>query len=940
MPVSCNAAARVLPTLRPRLLRDLGSHMHIVSSSVRVVVRSMLALVLALVPFAAVAALPAGVSQGATVEGVTEYALANGLKVLLFPDASKPTTTVDVTYRVGSRQESYGETGMAHLLEHMLFKGTPSIPSVFTELSSRGMRFNGNTSYDRTTYFETFTANDENLEWAIRMESERMTRSTFSKAELDSEMTVVRNEFESGENNPRQVLWKRMAATAFDWHNYGKPTIGARSDIENVPFEHLRAFYAMYYQPDNAVLTIAGRFDPDRTLALVAKYFGALPKPTRVLPKLYTSEPVQDGERTVVVQRVASSKVVGALFHTVPGPSPDAVAIEALSEIMTVQPAGRLYKALVETGKATSVENWAFDLHDPGFVIFWAQVNPSDPIEPARDGLLATLYAVKQQPITDAEVDRVRTKALKDFDDTINDPQRFAVAVAEAVAQGDWRLFFLDRDHWRALKTPDVNRVAQSFIKPSNLTLGEFLPETTPDRAPAVASVDVEALVKDYKGDAAVAAGEAFDATPANLEARTQRLTLPNGLKVALLPKQTRGSTVRFQMRLDFGDEQSLKGTPPATSLTAAMLNRGTTRHDRQAFEDALDRLKAKLAFGGGGATVTASGETIRASLPEVLDLMAEALISPSFAPNEFTTMQRARITRLEQGRTDPSAIAQRAVARQDNPYPPGDVRYAPTLDEEIAMVNGAKVETLKAFHSRFFGASHAEIAIVGDFDAAAARTQIEKLFANWSSPTPYQRVPDPYLPTKGATLTFETPDKPNATLIGKQAMRFNDVSPDYPVLLVADHILGGGSDSRIFKRVRVTEGLSYGVGTALQPASIDDNSAFIVYAIFAPQNVAKVRTAFTEELARVAREPFTAQEVTEAKRALLEERRIARADDGNVAAALVSQQYLGRTWELSAKIDAAIQAVTPEQATAVARKYLQPQSVDYALAGDFKAAK
>src|SRR4051794_3808134 len=256
-----------------------------------------LVLIVAFLPVPVLAALPAGVTKGASVEGVDEYRLANGLQVLLFVDATKPTTTVDVTYKVGSRHENYGETGMAHLLEHMLFKGTPSVPSVFAELGRRGMQFNGTTSYDRTTYFETFTASQPSLDWVLMMEAERMTRSTFSKPELDSEMTVVRNEYESGENRPQSVLWKRMAGTAFDWHNYGKPTIGARSDIENVSFEKLRAFYAKYYQPDNAVLTVAGKFDRDATLAAIAKSFGAMPKPTRVLPKFYTVEPVQDGER-------------------------------------------------------------------------------------------------------------------------------------------------------------------------------------------------------------------------------------------------------------------------------------------------------------------------------------------------------------------------------------------------------------------------------------------------------------------------------------------------------------------------------------------------------------------------------------------------------------------------------------------------------------------
>jgi len=356
-----------------------------------------------LLPAVALAALPAGVTKGPSVEGVDEYRLSNGLTVLLFPDATKPTTTVDVTYKVGSRQESYGETGMAHLLEHMLFKGTPSIPSVFAELGRRGMQFNGNTSYDRTTYFETFTASAPSLDWVLRMEAERMTRSTFSKAELDSEMTVVRNEYEDGENKPQSVLWKRMAAVAFDWHNYGKPTIGARSDIENVPFERLRAYYRMYYQPDNAVLTIAGKFDAGATLVSVAKYFGAIPKPVRVLPKFYTVEPVQDGERMVTVRRVAGTQWIGALYHLPQGANADSTALEALAEIMTVEPAGRLYKALVEGKKASSVENWMFALHDAGFVIFWAQIPVGDTVDAARDTMLQTLDDVAAHPVTAAE---------------------------------------------------------------------------------------------------------------------------------------------------------------------------------------------------------------------------------------------------------------------------------------------------------------------------------------------------------------------------------------------------------------------------------------------------------------------------------------------------------------------------------------------------------
>src|SRR3984893_13387638 len=241
--------------------------------------------------------LPKGVERITSVEGFTEYRLANGLRVLLFPDQSKQTVTVNATYLVGSRHENYGETGMAHLLEHLMYKGSKNHPNIPQELTEHGTRPNGSTLFDRTNYFETFSATDANLEWAIKMEADRTVNSFIARKDLDTEMTVVRNEYEAGENQPGLVVFKRIFAAAYDWHNYSNLPIGARSDIENVPIDRLQAFYHRYYQPDNAVLLVAGKFDPAKTLQLIADNFGPIPRPARTLDQIYTVEPAQDGER-------------------------------------------------------------------------------------------------------------------------------------------------------------------------------------------------------------------------------------------------------------------------------------------------------------------------------------------------------------------------------------------------------------------------------------------------------------------------------------------------------------------------------------------------------------------------------------------------------------------------------------------------------------------
>ncbi|MEX0978669.1 MAG: pitrilysin family protein, partial [Pirellulales bacterium] len=323
-----------------------------------------------------------------SLEGITEYRLDNGLIVLLYPDASKPTVTVNLTVFVGSRHEGYGETGMAHLLEHMVFKGTPTHPQIPKALQERGARFNGTTWVDRTNYFETLPASEDNLDFALELEADRLVNSFVKQEDLLSEMTVVRNEFESGENSPSNLLNQRIMAAAFDWHNYGKSTIGNRSDIERVPIKNLQGFYKKHYQPDNCMLVIAGKFDPAKAIQLVEQHFGKLPKPTRILDKTYTEEPAQDGERSVTLRRVGDVGMVAATYHIPSGGHEEVAALDVLANILSAAPSGRLYKALVETKKATDVTAGASNWHDPGVFDVEVEVRKGDSLEAAKETML------------------------------------------------------------------------------------------------------------------------------------------------------------------------------------------------------------------------------------------------------------------------------------------------------------------------------------------------------------------------------------------------------------------------------------------------------------------------------------------------------------------------------------------------------------------------
>jgi zinc protease len=886
------------------------------------------------------APLPTGVQKVTSVEGFTEYRLSNGLRVLLFPEPTKPTITVNVTYKVGSAVENYGETGMAHLLEHLLFKGSTKHTNIPQELTEHGARPNGSTSYDRTNYFETFQATDVNLDWALDLEADRMVNSFISKKDLDSEMTVVRNEFEMGENSPEQVLEERILSTAYLWHNYGKSTIGSRSDIENVPIERLQGFYRTYYQPDNAVLIVAGKIDESKTLALIAQKFGGILKPARPLPKFYTAEPTQDGERTVVLRRAGDTQLIAAAYHIPAGSNSDSAAIDLLTSILGDTPSGRLYKALVETKKASSIGGGSYQLHNPGVAEFTAEVREGSSLEEARDILLDTVEKVSSKPITTEELERARTAALKNVDLELNNTDRLGLALSEWIGMGDWRLFFIYRDHLKAVKLEDVQRAGAAYLKSSNRTLGLFYPTKTPDRSEIPPTPDVAALVKDYRGTAAVSAGEAFDPSPANIELRSSRFSLPSGMKVSLLSKKTRGATVVAQLALHFGDEKSLKDLNFAAEAAGQMLMRGTTKHTRQQIKDTFDQLKARVTVSGTSTGANATLETQRENLVEVLKLLAEVLREPSFPESEFEPMRQEWLAQLDQQRSDPQALAVLEIQRHMRPYPKGDVRYIASLEEETAEAQGLKLEEIRKFYQNFYGGSNLEISVVGDFDDKAIGILLKELFGTWKSPHSFVRVPNLFNDVAAINRSIETPDKPNAMFLAGRNLALRDDDPDYPALVLGNYLLGGGFlNSRLATRIRQKDGLSYGVGSQFQTSALDKSGTWMMYAILAPQNTSRLESAFQEEMARALKDGFTAEEVSAAKSGYLQSQQVSRAQDNALCGKLTSYLFLNRTLAWDAEMEKNLQALTPEQIVAAMRRHLDLAKMSIVKAGDFKNA-
>jgi zinc protease len=876
-----------------------------------------------------------------TVEGITEYQLDNGLRFLLFPDPSQPQITVNITYLVGSRHEGYGETGMAHLLEHLLFQGTPGHPDITQELSERGARPNGTTNVDRTNYYEVFPASDENLEWAIGLEADRMVNSFVAAEDLASEMTVVRNEMEAGENSSFGILVERLLSTGYLWHNYAHSTIGARADVENVPIERLQGFYRKYYQPDNALLVVAGDFDEARALDLIVEHFGAVAAPDRagnnIIWPTYTREPVQDGERSVTLRRVGEVPIAMAMYHIPPGSHEDFAPVDILRFVLGDTPSGRLYQAMVETGEATQAGSGAFQLAEAGPLVTFASLAPEGDVDAALRTMNEVVEGVLTSPVTGDEVERAKASMLNDINRAFNSSAGIALQLSEWAARGDWRLFFLHRDRIEAVTADDVNRVAQAYIKPGNRTVGRFIPTANPDRAEIPDVPDVMAMLAGYAGREAIAQGEAFDPSPANVDARTVTYELPNGMEVALLRKDTRGEVATVRLRLHFGDEESLMGRGTAGGMAGSMLMRGTEIRTRQEIQDELDRLQATGGVGGGPTLATGQFQTIHANVAAVIRLMAEIARRPAFPESEFDIIKSQRIAALEESGTDPQALAQLELARIMEPRPAGHPDYTETIEEAVAALQAVTLDEARAFYQEFWGPQGGNIVLVGDFDEAEVRQAIDESFADWTSPHPFERVAAPFVDPEAQNVEIETPDKANAILWARQNFELRDTDPDYPALLMASEMIGGGIlNSRLSKRIRDQEGLSYAVQAGISGHPVDPAGQFIAVAIFAPENVDKVETALLEELEKVLAEGFTAEELEGARSGWLEGRQLGRAQDRNLAGGLSQNLYFNRTFDFDQRLEDQVRSLTLDEVNQAIRDRLDLEKLTIVKAGDF----
>ena len=887
---------------------------------------------------------PAGVAAGPCVEGVCEYRLGNGLRVLLLPDAAASELTLNLVYGVGSAHENYGEAGMAHLLEHMLFKGTPTHRDIFAELGKRGIDANASTTTDYTNYHSSFTADAAKLDWLLGMEADRMVNSRVAREDLDREMTVVRNEMENRDDDLSGVLYESVASTAYQWHHYGKRIIGTRSDIENARIERLQAFYRAWYRPDNATLVIAGGFDPAQTLKSVARRFGKIDRPRAPMQALYTAEPAQAGEREVTLRRVGGYSQLLAAYHVPAATHPDTAALQILGEVLQGPVGERLYSKVVGSRQAVGTGAGTQWLRAPGLWTAYATLAKDGDIAATEELLLAQVEGLDRRPVLAVEVDAAKQLVRRNFAHEHGDVRRLAMALTSAIGVGDWRLYFRHRDSLEKVDAEQVNRVARTYLRPANRTLGRLLATASPQRVVIPEAPSPAAVLWDYVGKAKADTVERFDASPANIRQRTRFVHIDtgsgDGLRLALLPKKSRGNKVVVEAVFHFGDVDGLRGRDTAALAAGALLGDGDFKTSAAELAVELAGLNSTIDLDGGLQAASLSLSSERKHLGKTLSLAERLLRTPRYSDTQLEQYKQRAMLGLQAARQDANSIVGEAMSRHFDPWPVGHPLRQADGEQSLADIRALTAEQVRSFHRDFYGTANGVISVVGDFDPVEVERELRRLFADWKAPRAHAPIARRHVAIPAERRSFATPDKDSGVLLARSNIPLAEFTDEAFALDVANRILGGHSiDSRLGQRIRARGGLSYGVTSTLDAKSSldgrDDAGSWTIHATSAPQNLAQLERGVREELDRLLRDGVSADEVRTAATAMRDEHKQALANDDGLASMLGGLLYYGRGLDFLVEYDRKMATLSAETVNAAIRKYLKPEQFSFYVAGD-----
>jgi len=845
--------------------------------------------------------------------GIKEYTMtSNGLRVLLKQDNTAPVATFMVTYEVGSRNEAIGYTGSTHLLEHLMFKGsrkfnTKKGNSVFQTLQSLGARMNATTWLDRTNYFAVLPS--EHLETLIEIEADRMRNAYIKEEDRQSEMTVVRNEFERGQNSPSGVLDENIWATAYQAHPYHHSTIGWKEDIENVSIERLREFYDTFYWPNNATAIAIGDFTEKDALSMIKKHFGKIRKSTKPIPEVYTAEPKQEGIRTITLKRAGQQGIVGVAHKTPAATHPDAPAFMVLSSILSSGKNSRFYKNITDKGLTTSVYIWDSLFRDPGLFTVYANLSPDVDHKTVEKAVVDEYEKIKKDGVSDEEVKNAQTQLIASMKFRQDGSYAIASGLNEAIASGDWTLYTTYNKKIDTVTKEDVQRIVKEYFKEDLSTIGYFIPLGAggQNKKLATKAKDLENMkLKHYSEEEELLSSKVVDTEPVE---GVRLLTLKRGSGVVTLTGSMLGGDIYASENARTAD------------MVAAMLDQGTTNMTKFEISAQLESAGARLGFFNGQARVGFSGKFLSEDTKMVFDLLADQLKNPLFAEEDLNKAKKRQIANYKRSKESTRGNATNNMLKAF--YGTGHQNSPTDPDKAIEEIKKITPKNLKDFHSKNYGAGTMVIVAVGDVDHNSLESLIKEGFEGWKK-SPLQEKKEAGTANKVSDKVYVTmQDKTSTDFLVGTALGIDRYHPDYLPLYVATHTLGGNFSARLMQTVRVKEGLTYGINSSMRGFGNGNDGYWMVGGTFSPKLLSKGESSTLREIKKWSEEGITQKELDITKSTLTGGFQVGFDSTGGLAGGILDAIIVHGDLTYLDSYPERIKAITLDEANTAISKYI-----------------
>lgn len=871
-------------------------------------------------------------SQGAVVE----YRLkSNGLKVLFVENHSAPVVTAMIVYRVGSRNEAVGYTGSTHFLEHMMFKGTtdrhPSKGNGIDDLLKPvGALYNATTSYDRTNYYEVVAK--EHLELVLAIEADRMRNLVLTRDDRNSEMTVVRNEFERGENDPSDVMYKELMAMSFREHPYHHPVIGWRSDVEGVPMERMQQFYDTFYFPNNATLIVAGDLEPEATLALVAKLFGAIAASPHEIPAVYTTEPKQEGERTFTIRRKGNDMPeIWMGFHVPQAAHGDTYALSVAAALLgsSGKRASRLYKALVDTGLAVKCFAQAGQNRDPGLFVVQATCAPGVEPKALEAAIHAELEGLVSRPAGERDLKRVKLANRKATLLKHDDSSDFAELLCDGESVADWKWALDYDDHFDAVTAEDVTRVAAQYLIADNRTTGYFRPI-----GEAVESEDAVVETATAGGGESAVSGSAEIASYAE---RVRKHVLPNGLTVLALA--TPGETVSVATALRAGSAAGTYDKALIPELVSYMLTKGSAQLGKAELAEHLEGMGTGIGFRTGPFTVGSRATVVRDDLESFLGLFGDVLRHPLFAQAELDRSLKEFEAFVMQNSSDTESVASARLSQEL--YDKSVVYHDKPYDELLAELRGITRDDLVKFHAENYSPRGLVLAICGAIDPDKVLELLPAVLTDWQGAEAKSvSVSNIDAPAQAARIDVPIPGKASTDIVIGLPASVKRTDADYFAAKLANAALGADTlSSRLGLEVRERNGLTYGITCGFENVTAGFAPWKIKLSVN-PENIEKAIGLVRKVVDDYRSGGITEKELADEKGRAYGSFVVSLRSTAGLAAALVDLEVYGLNASEIDGLKAKYDAVTKEEVDAAIRKYFDLDHAVTVVAGSIEAAE